>query len=36
MLKIFESFQAGNSVKGKMLWYESQLKKTLIRQEPIY
>ena len=27
MLKIFESFQAGNSVKGKMLWYESQLKK---------
>ena len=35
-LRIFESFQAGNSVKGKMLWYESQLKKTLIRQEPIY
>ena len=27
MLKIFESFQAGNSVKGMMLWYESQLKK---------
>ena len=27
MLKIFDSFQAGNSVKGKMLWYESQLKK---------
>ena len=28
MFKIFESFQAGNSVKGKMLWYESQLKKS--------
>ena len=28
MLKIFEAFQAGNSVKGQMLWYESQLKKT--------
>ena len=27
MLKLFEAFQAGNSVKGKMLWYESQLKK---------
>ena len=27
MLKIFEAFQAGNCVKGKMLWYESQLKK---------
>ena len=36
MLKIFEAFQAGNSVKGQMLWYESQLKKTLITQEPIY
>ena len=36
MLKIFETFQACNSVKGKMLRYENQLKKTLIRQEPIY
>ena len=27
MLKILEAFQAGNSVKGKLLWYESQLKK---------
>ena len=27
ILKISESFQAGNSVKGKMLWYEIQLKK---------
>ena len=36
MLKIFETFQAGNSVKAKMLWYESQVKRTLIRQEPIY
>ena len=36
MLKIFESFHAGNSVKGKMLWYENQLKKILIRQVPIY
>ena len=24
---IRKHFQAGNSVKGKMLWYESQLKK---------
>ena len=26
LLKIFGSFQPGNNVKGKMLWYESQLK----------
>ena len=36
MLKIFESFQAGNSLKGKILWYKSQLKTTLMRQESIY
>ena len=36
MLKIFKSCQAGDSVKNKMLWYENQLKKTLIRQDPIY
>ena len=28
ILQVFEAFQAVNSVKGKMLWYESQLKKS--------